>query len=62
MKTKWEDNSIQFPRLISELETLGVFTPDVIKGLCLNMDLQSADIVELLDRAQEKWDKIKASL
>lgn len=62
MKNKWNDNSIQFPRLIAELEAVGAFTPQVTESLCESMDLTVDEISELVDRAQAKWDEIKGNL
>jgi hypothetical protein len=59
---KWADNSIQFPRLIAELEAAGAFTPEVLTELRELMDLDTHDIMELVDRAQAQWDHIKAGL
>jgi hypothetical protein len=55
----WENNAIQFPRLIAELEALGVFSLGVIKGLSEEMDLTVNEICNLIDRAQSEWDAIK---
>lgn len=55
----WNDDDIQFPRLIAELESLGVFDGETIKKLSVEMDLYESDVVELIDRAQSKWDYIK---
>jgi hypothetical protein len=59
---KWADNSIQFPRLIAELEAAGAFTPEVLTELRELMDLDAHDVMELVDRAQAQWDHIKAGL
>lgn len=56
---KWLDNSIQFPRLIAELEIVGAFTDEVIRDLRQSMDLSGNEIFEIIDRAQSEWDKIK---
>lgn len=56
----WKNNAIQFPRLIEELQGLGVFTPKVIKDLATSMDLTREEVTELLDRATTIWDDIKA--
>ena len=62
MNPKWKDNSIQFPRLIAELEAAGAFTPEVTEQLCESMDLTVDEISELVDRAQYTWDNIINSL
>lgn len=55
----WKSNAIQFPRLIAELEAAGAFTPEITKTLCTEMDLTIEEISELVDRAQDEWEKIK---
>ncbi len=53
----WNDNSIQFPRLLSEICAC---QDDLdISGLADSMDLEVEDIIELLDRSQSEWEKIK---
>lgn len=59
-KSKWENDAIQFPRLIAELEAAGAFTADVMTSLCDSMDLDPSNINELVDRAQTKWEKVKS--
>jgi len=60
--SKWEDNSIQFPRLIEEAQAAGAFTKEVINDMAESMDLQTHEVHELLERARVKWEKIKESL
>jgi len=59
MNKQWKDNSIQFPRLIAELEAAGAFTNQVTQELCENMDLTVDEISEIVDRAQDEWEAIK---
>ena len=61
-KTPWNDNSIQFPRLIAELEAAGAFTPSVVSNLRDSMDLTKQDIFEIVERATTTFDKIKSEL
>lgn len=56
----WTRNDIQFPRLIEEAQAAGAFTAEVIDMMAESMDLTSHEVVELLDRAQAVWDRIKA--
>ena len=60
LRDKWQDNAIQFPRLIAELEAIGAFTESVIVGLANEMDLEAAHVVAIIGRAQREWDRIKA--
>ena len=57
----WNDNSIQYPRLIAELQAVGAFRPSVMRDLCESMDLEHEDVLELVDRAVDEWDEIKQS-
>lgn len=56
---KWDNNDIQFPRLIAELQMAGAFTPEVMESLKDSMDLEESDIDELMTRADVLWDQIK---
>jgi hypothetical protein len=56
----WNNNAIQFPRLIMELEQVGVFTDEVMTKLAVEMDLSQLEVAELIDRACATYDKIKA--
>ena len=56
----WDDNSIQFPRLLAEIYA----TQDSMKmaALCESMDVEVSDIVEIFERAQIEWELIKDKL
>lgn len=56
----WEDDTIQFPRLIEEAQVAGAFTDEVIRNMAEVMDLEVADVVELLERARRKWEAVKS--
>jgi hypothetical protein len=55
----WENNAIQFPRLIAELEASGAFTQEICATLCESMDLDMDDLDNLVTRAQDIWEEIK---
>ena len=56
---KWEDNEIQFARLLSELYA----TQNIDYGLLKeSMDLEKFEIIELFERAEKKFQKIKDSV
>ena len=59
MSKTWENNTIQFARLLAEIASTVEFTESDMAELCFNMDLEPADIDELFDRAQERWEDIK---
>jgi len=56
----WDDDELQFARLLAEAELSGAFTTEVMQDLQTSMDLEETDIHELLDRAQRTWDIAKA--
>jgi len=60
-KNTWKNNAIQFPRFIAEAEAAGAFTNKIVDDMAASMDLTAYEVCELVDRAQEEWDKIKAN-
>jgi len=56
----WRDDAIQFPRLLAEIVGTLSLTEEQKQALCDSMDLEWAQIEELLNRAQETWDARKA--
>jgi hypothetical protein len=56
---KWLDNSIQFPRLLAEINANVDMSVGDMVALCESMDLNPLDINELFDRADEEWERIK---
>lgn len=59
----WLNDNIQFARLISELESIGVFADKkVMRQLSEETDLYEPHILELIDRAQKVWDEAKAQV
>lgn len=57
MSDNWENNSIQFPRLIAEL--WGVLNHEQFSHLCDSMDLPMENVEELFTRANAEWEAIK---
>jgi len=57
--SKWDDNELQFARLISELDALGVFTEEVVEGLCESMDLEPVDLWVVKSRAETVFEEAK---
>lgn len=53
----WRNDAIQFPRLLAEL--MAVLRPDDYGEVAAAMDLSTAQVHELFDRAQTTWDHIK---
>jgi hypothetical protein len=54
----WEDDHIQFARLLAEIKAVGL-TDSQSRDLCDSMDLPLESICELLDRAEEEWERLK---
>lgn len=57
----WDEDSIQFPRLLAELEAAGAFTPEIFDTLAGSMDLSPAHIRELIVRADDAWERAKGN-
>ena len=49
-KPNWDNNAIQFPRLIEEAQAAGAFTPEVIKSMADSMDLTIYQVQVLMER------------
>jgi len=58
-KEKWDDSSIQFPRLLAEINAVGL-TVDQIQGLAESMDLHTDEINNIFERANSRWEVSKA--
>ncbi len=58
---RWEDDSIQFPRMLAELQGVGL-TALQYKQLKGTMDLESVEVDHILERADNVWQKQKASV
>ena len=62
-RSPWKNNSLQFARLIAELEMAGAFTKkNLMADLRESMDLTDAEICEIVERASNEWDRIKLVL
>ena len=55
----WENNDIQFPRLLAEIMGTLDFTNEQWEELCASMDLAPEEIMEVFERAMAVWDRIK---
>jgi hypothetical protein len=56
---KWDNNSIQYPRLITEAYMAGVFDPDTMNTIANSMDLESSEVHEIIIRAEKEFEEIK---
>lgn len=61
-KDRWGRNEIQFPRLIGEASAAGAFTVDILKSMSESMDLEIAQVEDILERARFEWERIRQSL
>lgn len=53
----WNDNAIQFPRLLAEIHAL--ITPKFAAEVAASMDLQPEEVYELLERATDVFEEMK---
>ena len=58
MKTLWDRDDIQFPRLLAEIRAAGL-TPEQYRDLSVSMDLPPGAIDVLLERAEDAFEKVK---
>jgi hypothetical protein len=57
------NEAIQFPRLIAELNAAGVFQEDsVMECLETSMDCTKQEILDIVERAEAKFDKDKKNI
>jgi len=61
-RANWLNDAIQFPRLISELQAAGAFTEEVMAALRASMDLSDGEIMEIVARADKKFEDAKAKV
>lgn len=55
----WNDNSIQFPRLLAEIAATCDIPITQQRELCESMDITLEELDELFERAQDAWERIK---
>ena len=53
----WENDTIQFARLINELDLLGTFSDERLTELSYATDLSQPEILELVERAKNVYDE-----
>lgn len=59
--SRWNNNKIQFARLLAEIRAVGLSTAQYM-DLEDSMDLDRDEIDELLERAETEWQDIKANM
>jgi hypothetical protein len=56
----WKKDSVQFPRLIAELNAAGVFQDaETVSFLKESMDLTTDEILDVVERAERKFEVLK---
>lgn len=61
-EANWENDAIQFARLISELNAAGMFSRESrrqIRTVCTSMDITESQFAELVERADDAWNGCK---
>lgn len=59
--THWTNDSIQFPRLLAEIDSMGLDVHQ-IESLCEKMDITYSELQKLFRRAETRWEEIKRNL
>ena len=60
--TAWNDDNIQFPRLLAEIQATVDIRVEDYERICESMDLEADEVDELFDRAQNQWERIKEKI
>lgn len=55
----WRENSIQFPRLLAEIDAVSPLTPQQEQDVADSMDLSVEAVRSLFERASRSWERIK---
>lgn len=58
----WQNDKLQFARLISEIESAGGFTEKLCETLCNEMDIDMNELDELVTRAQQCYENFNATI
>jgi hypothetical protein len=61
MPDPFADNSIQFPRLLAEINAVGL-TKQQMRDLCSSMDLDERHVRALFERAEIEFERIKGTV
>lgn len=56
MKTNWDNNHLQFARLLAEIASVGL-SKKQLKALAETTDLKPSDLAQLFDRAMLEWER-----
>ena len=58
----WDDDLIQFARLLCEINATVDISGPTWDDLCASMDLESEDVEQLFERAHYRWEWQKEKL
>lgn len=61
----WENDAIQFARLIAELDAADFFGHTArrqVREVCASMDITDEQFAELVERAEDVWSTVKDDL
>ena len=61
-KSLWENDNVQFTRLLAEMAGVVSISDENMKELCESMDLTEEEIRSIMDRAVEAFEVHKAKL
>ena len=61
-KPLWENDLIQFARLVAEIDYEGGYTSTLLRRLEDSMDLEKDEIFEIVDRAKSVFEQSKRKL
>lgn len=61
-KSLWENDKIQFARLLCEMMATCEIKKKDFKALCDSMDLTAEEVNSLFDRAEKVWEDTKAKI
>jgi hypothetical protein len=57
----WDDDNVQFPRLLVEINAVGL-TEEQYSDLCKSMQCSKEEIVSLLNRAEKTFEALHRQL
>jgi predicted transcriptional regulator YheO len=58
----WNNDTLQFARLLAELNAAGVFNIEpVVESICNSMDLKPVEVWSIVNRAERQFEKDKRS-
>lgn len=59
---RWEDDSVQFPKLLSVIGLVGSLSDEQYEALIKETGLTRSGINDIFERAHLKWEELKRGL